>query len=174
MWLSAIVHHPFAYAEHRLAHFNVSTWFLTRTGPQFTAWSQSVPNPWGYEVRQSPELKGMTQLANAAALTPLGWPIFWISLGFAALIIALSAGLSAEVRAIAASAPLYGLGYLAFGVATGMRYHFWTLSGAALGAILVTGELLAQRGLVPRRAMATALFVVAVPTILAILWRLAG
>ena len=45
VWLRAIAAHPVAYFEHRLSHFNVSTWFLVPKGPDFTAWTQSVPNP---------------------------------------------------------------------------------------------------------------------------------
>ncbi len=141
MWLRAIVTHPIAYAEHRLTHFNLSTWFLVPRGPKFTAWSQSVPNP-----------------------------IFWISVGLAALILAFAAGLRSEVLAITASAPLYGLGYLLVGVATGMRYHLWTISGAALGAVLVVGELFFTA--VPPRALRLAAAFIAIPTLIAIISRI--
>ena len=50
LWLRAIAAHPIAYAEHRLTISTVSTWFLVPSGPDFTAWSRSVPNPWGFRV----------------------------------------------------------------------------------------------------------------------------
>lgn len=172
-WLHAVLAHPVAYAEHRLAHFNVSTWFLVGEGPDFTAWSQSVPNPWGYQVRPNGALEAVTALADAASETPIGWPIFWISVSLAAFVIAASARLIPAIIAIAASAWLYGTGYLIFGVATGMRYHFWTITAAALAAVLVAGECWTRRTLVSRSALGAGSAIVAVPTLLAIIARLA-
>jgi hypothetical protein len=74
--------------------------------------------------------------------------------------------------AIAASAPLYGLGYLVFGVATGMRYHVWTITGAALGAVLVFGELLRTGTRVRKGWLIVAAGMVALPTCIAIASRL--
>jgi hypothetical protein len=168
----AVLAHPFAYAEHRLAHFNLSTFFLVPGGPHFTAWTQSVPNPWGYQVRQNPLLTAASGLADAAAATPLGWPIFWISLAAAAFIVALIARLRIEVLGLSASAFLYGSGFLIVGVATGMRYHFWTISGGALAAVLATGELWRRHLSLPRPAMLLAGAIVAVPTLMALAARL--
>lgn len=168
LWLRSIGSHPLAYAEHRLIHFNLSTWFLVRSGPRFTAWSDSVPNPWNYHVRANAGRKAINGLADWAALTPLGWPIFWLCLSLAAAIIAVSARLQPEIVAIAASPFLYGAGYLVFGVATGMRYYLWTMMGGALAAILVMGSL---QDHAPRRARIAGA-VLAVPTAMAILARL--
>ena len=170
-WVNAVLAHPIAYAEHRLAHFNVSTGFLVGESPHFTAWSQSVPNPWGYQVRQNSALKGITAVANSASGTPIGWPIFWISVGLAACVVALWLRLDPVIVAIAASSSLHGLGYLIFGVATGMRYHFWTVSGAALAAVLTAAHCLSRDA--PRGALRVAASIVAVPTIMAIAARLA-
>ncbi|MFL6721273.1 MAG: hypothetical protein ACJ8FT_05645 [Sphingomonas sp.] len=173
-WLHAVLSHPLAYAEHRLTHFNLSTWFLVPKGPDFTAWSQSVANPWNFRVRPNPLLTALTALADAAALTPLGWPIFWISLALAALIAAVSARLRPEVQAVAASSFLYGLGYVVFGVATGMRYYVWTITGAGLAAVLVAGELWGRRGGLPRRALLLGTAVVMLPTVLGTVARIAS
>jgi hypothetical protein len=172
-WLHAVLAHPIAYAEHRLAHFNVSTWFLVGDSPKAPAWSQSVPNPWGYQVRQNAVLQAVTALADAGSQTPIGWPIFWISVGLAAFVIAISARLRPAIIAIAASAWLYGTGYLVFGVATGMRYHFWTISAAALAAVLVAGDCLGNGKIVSRSTLRAASGLVAVPTLLAIIARFA-
>jgi len=67
LWIHAIVSHPVAYAEHRLTHFNISTWFLVSKGPDFTAWSQSVPNPWGFHVRQNQVLSTVSAISVATA-----------------------------------------------------------------------------------------------------------
>jgi hypothetical protein len=174
VWIKAIRDHPLAYAEHRLTHFNVSTWFLVRENPKSPVWSQSVPNPWGYQVRQNAVLSATTAVADFTALTPIGWPAFWITVGFAALVIAVWTKLSSSVIAIAASATLYGLGYLIFGVATGMRYHIWTITGAALAMVLVSGELREHGAVILRKSLRTAAGLVVVPTMLAVAARLAG
>jgi len=170
IWLNAILHHPLAYAQHRLTHFNLSTEFLVPTGPVFTAWSQSVPNPWGYSIHPNALLTAVTRIADADAHIPLGWPIFWICLGLAALVAAVSVQAPPIVIAVAASSALYGLSYLFFGVAVGMRYYFWTISGAALAAVLVGGEL-AQRRTPSTRGVLIPASIVAIPTMLGVLAR---
>jgi hypothetical protein len=167
LWVRAIASHPIAYLEHRLIHFNLSSWFLVPEGPKFTAWSQSVPNPWGFHVGDNPLLEGITGIDNAAATTPIGWPIFWIGLALAALASALLARLRREEVAIAASAFLYGSGYLIVGVATGIRYYMWTFSGALLAALLIGAELWRRRSQLPPRMLAISLPLVLVPGVIA-------
>jgi len=171
MWLDAILHHPLAYAEHRLTHFNLSTAFLVPTGPLFTAWSQTVPNPWGYTVRSNTLLTIVTGFADADAHIPLGWPIFWICVGFAALVAAILLQAPPLVIAVAASSAFYGLSYLVFGVAVGMRYYFWAISGAALATVLVAAEITSRGRRPAKRAMAIPAMIVVAPTALAILAR---
>jgi len=167
LWLHAIAAHPVAYAEHRLAHFNQATYFLIPSGPAFTAWSQSVPNPWNFHVRPNGIISMVTAVVYAAAHTPLGWPIFWIGLSFAALLLAIAADCGPELIAIAASPFLYGMGYLIFSVASGMRYHLWTISGAAIATLLVAGDLWSKRHRLPQGAVAAAGIVAVVPSLLA-------
>lgn len=173
LWLHAIVAHPLAYAEHRLEHFNLETWFVVPEGPDFTAWTQSVSNPWGFEVRQNRIPKVLASFADAAATTPLGWPIFWISLSLAALISGAAARLRLEALALAASAFLYGAAYLVVGVATGMRYYVWTITGAALAILVLAVELRSRRARLASRSMIIAAGVVAAPTAMAIAARVA-
>jgi hypothetical protein len=173
LWLRAIASHPIAYAQHRLAHFNLSAWFIVAEGPLFTAWSQSVPNPWGFHIRPNAIVSLVGGFADAVAATPLGWPIFWISMALAALIAGLATHMPTEVRALAASAFLYGAAYLVVGVATGVRYYFWTFTGAALAVLVLAVELRSRRLRVPARLMAIAAAVVALPTLIAIAARLA-
>jgi uncharacterized membrane protein YjjB (DUF3815 family) len=132
-----------------------------------------VPNPWAFHIRDNGIVATVTAITNAAALTPLGWPIFWISIALAALVLAAASGLRRELLALAASPFLYGAGFLFVGVATGMRYHFWTISGAAVAALLVGGELWPRRTELPRTAVIVAAIVVIAPTALAIAARLA-
>jgi hypothetical protein len=141
----AIVSHPFAYLQHRFTHFNLSSWFLVSSGPEFTAWSQSVPNPWGFHVAKNGLLTLIIKITDGVATTPIGWPIFWISLALSMLVAGLMVRAPIEPIAIAASAFLYGAGYLVVGVATGIRYYIWTFDGAALAALLIGGELWRRR-----------------------------
>ena len=172
LWLHAILAHPLAYAEHRLDHFNRSTWFLVPSGPARTAWSQSVPNPWGFQVRANTMLIAVSDYVDVAARTPLGWPIFWISVALAALVASFSTRMSPVVLALPASAFLYGLTYLVVGVAVGMRYYFWTIAGAALALLVLAAELRARHERVGRRTLIVALSIVAVPTLMAVAARL--
>jgi hypothetical protein len=142
-------------------------------GPLFTAWSQSVPNPWGFRVRPNAILTLADRFADAAAATPLGWPIFWISLALAALIVGLATDTPSEARAIAASAFFYGSAYLAVGVATGVRYYFWTFTGAALAALVLAVELRSRGLRIPARPTAVAMGVVVLPTLMAVAARVA-
>ncbi len=172
-WRDAILSHPVAYAQHRLDHFNRSTWFMVQAGPDFTAWSQSVANPWNFRIRPNLMVTVMTKATNAVARTPFGWPIFWIAVALATLILSWSTRASAAVTALAASAFLYGMGYLVVGVATGMRYYLWTIVAAALSAFLV----MADRRQVKRAngfASGLAAAIVIVPTALAAAARIAG
>lgn len=174
IWLHAIASHPIAYAQHRLAHFNLSTWFIVPDNPDPPAWKQSVPNPWNFQVMQNPVLEAVDSVANAAAKTPLGWPISWIAIALAVVIICRSAKLDRVVTAVAASAFVYGAGYLIFGVATGMRYYVWTMTGAALAAVLAVSELSRRRSSLDRRSALLAAATVLLPTTLAVLARLAA
>jgi hypothetical protein len=173
LWLHAIASHPLAYAEHRLDHFNRSTFFLVPSGPAFTAWSQSAPNPWGFHVTPSAALSAISGYANAGGATPLGWPIYWISVALAAVIIAFASRSPPVIPAIATSAFLYGLSYLVVGVAVGMRYYFWTIIASAIAALVVAVELRARRQQISRTTLIIAFVVVAAPTLTAVAARLA-
>lgn len=167
VWIKAILAHPVAYAEHRLTHFNLSTWFVVRDNPLSPGWTRSVDNPWHFQVQPNRVLTAADNVANGAARTPLGWPIFWIALALAVLLACFSAKLSYTVTAIAGSAFLYGMGYLIFGVATGMRYYVWTITGAALAAVLAAGELSKRSEPFGRGTALLAGSAVLVPTVLA-------
>jgi len=171
LWLDAIHHHPVAYAEHRLTHFNLSAEFLVPRGPDFTAWSQSVPNPWGYRVGSNPIIRALSAVADAAAETPIGWPIFWISVALAALVTGALVRAPPVVIALASSSFLYGMSYLLFGVAVGMRYYIWTITGAALAAVLVIAELTSGGTRPDKAAILGSMVIIALSTMLAVLAR---
>ena len=174
LWIHAILAHPLAYAEHRLIHYNLEMWLIVPHGPPFTAWSQSVDNPWHFRVHSNPLLRTVNAVADAAGATPLGWPFFWVSVALAAWVVAVAARLNAVAQAVAASAFLYGAGYAVVGVATGMRYYVWTISGAAIAAVLVIGELRANRSRPGPPVTLLAAGIVLVPLAIGIGARLLG
>jgi len=92
-------------------------------------------------------------------------------LALACLIICRADKLSSDVTAIAASPFLYAGGYLIFGVATGMRYYVWTITGTALASVLVAAELSRRREQPNRRGMALAAAAIIIPTMMATLAR---
>jgi hypothetical protein len=174
--LGAVAAHPVAYARHRLGHFNLATWFLVPAGTADTGWDQSDPNPWNYRVPPNTLLRAVQSLGDGVGDTPLLWPFFWIALAAAAFVLAAGAKLEAEIVALALSAFLYGGGYLLLGVATSLRYHLWTVTGAALAAILVADALARAEARAPRGAWVAAAAVLLLPTAAAIgaRWTLAG
>jgi hypothetical protein len=151
-WLRAILAHPIAYAEHRLAHTNINLRFLVRDEIERPVQPQSAPNPWGYAISQN----GLERAIDAAAVwsagTPLGWPICWLALALGALFL----NASGIARPLAISALLYGGTYLIFSVAPDLRYHLWTMVAAALAFVMASASA------PPRRIALAALPTVAV------------
>lgn len=174
LWLSAIRHHPLAYAEHRLAHFNQATYFLIRKPPVQSGWLQSADNPWSFRVAPNAAEDAVAAADRLVIRTPLGFPIVWLALGFAALLAALVMRLRGPALALAASATLYGSGYLLVGVATGMRYQLWTWFASVIAAVLVWAETKrSQRG-IPRWLTLALPLLVVVPAALALGARAGG
>ena len=136
VWLArAVAAHPLAYLAHRFCHFdrNLRLWVHDADLPGLSL--QSDPNPWQIQVPPS----GLRQLVGAFAQlslgTPLGWPACWLALGLGTLALGLAPSESLAVP-IAWSAVLYGLSYLPLSVASEVRYHVWTMTGAALSYVL--------------------------------------
>jgi len=150
LWLGAVLSHPFAYAAHRLHHFAINTRLLPIADDVERPVPIAAPNDWGIHVTPNARWATIDRLALLTAHTPLGWPIVWIALALGAVI----AGWAAEGRRlivpIAASAFLYGMGYLAFSVAAELRYHVWTGIAALIATVLVVSE---ARTLLRRRLM---------------------
>ena len=165
-WLVAIASHPIAYAEHRLAHAdrNLRLWVLDADLPTLSL--DTDPNPWGYRVPATPWRRAIDTVAVASLATPLGWPICWLAVAAACLLLR-PTGLAA---ALAWSALLYGLSYVPLSVASEVRYHFWTMTAAPLAAVMT----LAAPPAVPRRRWAAAVGLVGATTAVAVLGRLAA
>lgn len=139
-WLSAIAHHPLAWAAHRLTHWSIGARFLTSDDVDRPVQVEAPPNDWGFAITPNPAVRAVDRMARWSAHTPLGWPCVWM----AAMIGLLWAGggrIDAGTRVIAWSALLYGLGYGAFGVAAELRYYLWTMVAGAIALVLGVTEL---------------------------------
>lgn len=171
LWIAAILAHPAAYAEHRLQHFNRNTHFLIKGETQPPTFSQSDPNVWNEHVRPNAILAAISRIVWWSAQIPIGWPIWWMAMAVAMLILAPALPSRRLIAPIALSALLYGLGYLVVSVASEMRYHLWTMT-AALIATVIAGDDLLSGARVPRRRLVAAVAPVIGVTLLGAIWRL--
>jgi hypothetical protein len=169
-WTKAILAHPVAYAEHRLAHFNVNTRFLVRGQVDRPVHDGSEDNDGTFHVAPNPVLKAVDALALVQDSTPLGWPIVWIALALGLAVLAPRLPSRALVLPLALSALLYGLGYAVVSVSSELRYHLWTMIAAGLAAC-VTAVDLPKANLKARDLVIAALPAIVV-TVLGALWRL--
>ena len=133
-WASAILHHPLAYAEHRLAHTDRNLRLRVHDGDLPGLSLASDPNPWGFQVPPDRLRDRLAAIATASIATPLGWPACWLALGIG-LLIAAPARRGGDVASpLLWSAVLYALSYVPLSVASEVRYHAWTMSAVATGA----------------------------------------
>lgn len=136
-WATAVLHHPLAYATHRLAHFNRNIRFVMPDDTDMPTLSfESDPNPWNYAVAPNAARAGVAAAAAWVLDTPPGWPVCWIALGVGLLVLRPSPAQDAPEVALAWSAVLYALSYLPLSVASEVRYHFWTMSATGIAAAL--------------------------------------
>ena len=132
-WLATIAAHPLAYARHRLAHFNRNIRFLERDVPDDAIFLASAPNPYGLRFVPGRAARAIHAAASAMARSPLGRPATWLTVAAALLILGRR---TAGVAMLAASALLYGFGYLIVSVAPDLRYNLWTMIAAMLALLL--------------------------------------
>jgi hypothetical protein len=158
----AATRHPLAYAEHRLAHFNMTERWLVGRG-LMDAWppSQSQPNTQGLS---DPGPLASWWIVTTAALadTPLGWPIVWLALAVAALVEALrrtASPLRDLALALVISALALEASFVAISIAADLRYHLWPMIAAALAIILLGAEALPARRMLVASIIALALVI---------------
>jgi hypothetical protein len=171
-WLGAVLSHPLAYAAHRLAHFNINSRFLVHDWVSRPVQDRIPPNDWGFRLTPGTSLTWFDRAARWSALTPLGWPIWWMALALGALILAPGLPSRRLIVPLGLSGLLYGLGYLPASVAEELRYHLWTMLAALLAALLVADDVMAGTTMRRRRVMLAAAPLVIV-TILGTAWRIA-
>ncbi len=168
----AILAHPVAYAQHRLAHFNINTRFLVHDEIERPVQVDSAPNDWGYRVHPSPLLSAIDGIVLVSAHTPLDWPIVWLALAFGVLTIASRLPSRGIVIPVALSALLYGLGYGVFSVAAELRYHLWTMLATAIALAITSADLTRGNASVSRQRLFWGFLPALLVTALCIAWRL--
>lgn len=168
-WLRAILAHPIAYAQHRLAHWNVETRFLTLDSVDRPVQVEAPPNDWGFAITPNVVVHAVDRLARWQGEMPLGWPCVWIAAMIGLLWAAVRAPIGFPTQMLAWSALLYALGYAPLGVAAELRYYLWTMIGGALALVLAVSGWRAAGARVPLGQLAVPPVAIAV---IAIGWRL--
>jgi hypothetical protein len=142
--LDAVISHPGAYAQHRLKVFNSMMYFFVPAKHCRLVESCGVPDlaP-GLWLQVSPQDIRLDYITKNF----LAWPVTWMVLGVCMVALlglsSASAPLSAS-RTLLVSGLGYSLAYFIVGVATGVRYHYWTIV-AVLTAFIVAFPLLVSR-----------------------------
>lgn len=140
-WMKTIVEHPLAYVVHRLKHFNSSVLFAVplkhnRLAPEFRMDDPAHP-PKEVTTERDIELDLLRK-------NPFVWPVTWLVWGAFLLAFAGRQPPSAStllVRVLTVSALGYSCAYLIIGVATDLRYHYWSLIAVLVATLLVLPQL---------------------------------
>jgi hypothetical protein len=139
-WPSLVLHHPLAYAAHRLAHLNsnLRLWVDARE-PDAQPPLASEPNPYGLGAPPNPAGRALIDAARWMALSPLGWPFAWLVVAGG---LVWAGGRSSDPqarlgRALALSALCMSASYGLVSIASDLRYHLWSMVAGALALILL-------------------------------------
>lgn len=127
MWLGAILHHPLAYAEHRLAHFNSELGFVVPRHHDDGAVQRAIK--YGVPLHVEP-LSSLAKAVDYLEAVPLAAPAFAFVLGMIMLTIVYSkspSSLDQAALCLLLSGLLYASGFLIVGVASEYRYQFWPM-----------------------------------------------
>ena len=169
-WLKTIAAHPVSYAIHRLKHFNSELLFVVplkhiRFTPEYLRSGDGVKA----DVITERDIK-----MDLLRKPPFSWPIVWLVWSVPLLIFLSRQKAEPHVflaRALSVSALGYSAAYLLIGVATDIRFHYWTILALIVANIVVLPELV--QGFRQRSAtLWWGLAVVALVTFVAIAARL--
>ena len=134
-WAVAAAHHPFAYAAHRLAHWNATLrWLVPRGRPLAAPPEESEENDAGLGS-PGPAGAAAAEVGGWLAETPLGWPILWFAAALAAL--ALAGPEQKLALTLALSAALLEASFLLVSISSDLRYHLWPMLASGIAWILI-------------------------------------
>jgi hypothetical protein len=134
-WRDAIVKHPLAYLQHRLAFFRT---FLLDS--HLTMWTADIENPPKTIFEDRPAFTKLKGLHDALQPTPLFRMGTWLLTSVLLCALAWrrrSSPDGAFVIGVCGSAALYVLSYLPLGVASEFRYVYWAVLASAAGLMVV-------------------------------------
>ncbi|QCB42027.1 hypothetical protein E5673_07160 [Sphingomonas sp. PAMC26645] len=148
---SAALHHPIAYAGHRLAHLNSTVrWLVPFHWPSAAPPAASEPNTLGL-ANPGAGARAWEALTAVVVETPLGWPIAWVVVAITALAASPSRPRD-PVRDLATTLLVSALAleasFAVLSIASDLRYHLWPMIATAVAVVL-----LADRA-PPRRILA--------------------
>jgi hypothetical protein len=172
-WLKAVIAHPIAYALHRADHFNLNGRLFVHGRIKSPVFDHDNPNSWNFTFTPNAIEQAIDAAANWSELTPLGWPIWWMAIAAGILILAPASPSRGILLPMALSALAYGLSYAVFSVAAEMRYHFWTMTGTAVAAAILAGDIFAGARF-GRTRVTWAVLPLAIVTLLCVGWRAFG
>ena len=139
----AIVRHPLAYAEHRIAHLDSTERWLVPAGlPEAWPPDEAEPNTIGLA---NPGRAGAWLINATAPLggTPLAWPVAWLVVAVAMLLVALRRP-PAPRRELALALLVSGLSleasFAVISIASDLRYHLWPMMATALATVLLLAD----------------------------------
>lgn len=170
LWIDAIIHHPFAYAAHRLVHFNTNIRFIVRRSIARPIWNVANTR-FPYLIQPSPSLSVIDWVAFRNAQVPIGWPVCWMAAAAGLLLIGNRLRSRRIVIPLALSALVYALGYLPMSVASDLRYHMWTMIATALAGVIAAVDVLEEQTYLRKRFL-TVMLPLLIVTIIAVMARL--
>jgi hypothetical protein len=156
LWRQAIFDHPGDYIIHRLAHFNSSIFFLV---PAYhLRFKHRVDSSAAASI--DPDLQRKIHL-DYLKINFLAWPVTWLTIGLIALVAIprfdLNAGIAGFSRLLILSGLLYSGAYLFIGIATEIRYHYWSIFSILIGCLLsyqhVAAGFKGRQGMIARWAL---------------------
>ncbi len=140
-WAKTIKEHPMAYTVHRLKHFNSELMFAVplkhmRLAPEFRT---DLPGFKPLEVFSPTNIR-----MDIVRKNPVVWPVTWVAWGAMLLLFLARAEPLPSVlfaRVLVVSALAYSGAYLLIGVATDIRYHYWSMLASVLATLVVWPQL---------------------------------
>jgi hypothetical protein len=134
-WFDAIMRHPLAYVQHRLAFFRT---FLFDS--HLTMWTADIANPPNEVFQDRPAFMMLKAIHDILKPTPLFRMGTWLLANLLLCALAWQRRNSPDgafVLGVCGSAVLYVLSYLPLGVAAEFRYIYWAVLASAAGLMVV-------------------------------------
>ncbi len=148
LWLQGIAGHPFAYVQHRFAHFNRFLQFICTNCKEMVFTGAQSTNQEEFTFEPTLLYYGIDAAAQWLNDSPLGRPYVYLLICLAWTLAAFGIRDSIVRRVtllFALSGAMYVLGFLAVGIAQDYRYIFWTMLCAAATTPAIVLHVLLRR-----------------------------